>query len=146
MKHGAYSKKVLTPDEHDTELARLESDYVAHYHPASELELRDVRQLAILDWRLQRYGRMEAEILEFHGYEREHENGNETFEYGGAGWAMTHDCTKSRSIQAVSQVENRLRRQFLTLKAQLDLKLERRLKEGVLLYPIGVTNMGGASN
>src|SRR5258708_4491269 len=73
MKHGAYSKKHLTPDENDQELARLERTYVTHYRPVSELELQEVRKLAALDWRLQRYGRMEGEILMHHGYESETE-------------------------------------------------------------------------
>ena len=145
-KHGAYSNKLLTPDENDTELARLERMYVAHYRPPSELGLHDVRQLAALDWRLQRYPRMEAEILTLHGYERAHERGTEGFEYGGAGWAMAHDCSKARAVQAVSQVENRLRRQFLALKAMLDAQLEERVKTGSLLLPNSLTKLVASSN
>jgi hypothetical protein len=145
-KHGAHSKNLLTPDENDADLARLERMYVAHYRPPSELELHDVRQLAALDWRLQRYGQMEAEILTLHGYEREHEQGTEGFEYGGAGWGMAHDCSKARGVQAVSQVENRLRRQFLAFRAMLDSQLEERVKAGTLLLPNSLTKLIAASN
>jgi hypothetical protein len=145
-KHGAYSKKALTPDENEADLAKLERVYVAHYRPPSELELHDVRQLALLDWRLQRFGRLEAEILTLHGYEREHERGTEGFEYGGAGWGMAHDCSKARAVQAVSQVEHRLRRQFLALKAMLDAQLEERVKAGTLLLPNSLTKLVAASN
>jgi hypothetical protein len=90
-KHGAYSKNALTPDENDAYLAKLERMYVAHYRPPTELDLYDVRKLALLDWRLQRYGRLEAELLTLHGYEREHERGKEGFEYGAlaGAWRMT---------------------------------------------------------
>jgi hypothetical protein len=145
-KHGAYSKNLLTPDENDADLARLERMYVAHYRPPSELELDDVRQLATLAWRLQRYARLETEILTLHGYEREQERGTEGFEYGGAGWGMAHDCSKARSVQAVSQVEHRLRRQFLALKAMLDSQLEQRVKEGAVLLPNSISKLVAASN
>jgi hypothetical protein len=146
MKHGAYSKKLTTPDEDDTELARLERMYVAHYRPASELELHEVRQLAALDWRVQRYGRLETEILTLHGYEREHERGSEGFEYAGAGWGMTHDCSKTRAVQAVSQVEERLRRQLVALRTKLDSRLEQRSGKGGLLLPNGITQIVPGSN
>jgi hypothetical protein len=142
-KHGAYSKKHLTPDENDDELARLERTYVAHYRPVSELELREVRQLAALDWRLQRYGRVEAEILREHGYESEQEG---LAPYAGAGWGMIHDCCKYRAVQAVSQVEHRRWRQFEALKARLDSGLEQRTKEGELLLPNSIAKMVAASN
>ncbi len=145
-KHGAYSKKALTPDENEADLVKLERMYVAHYRPPSELELHDVRQLALLDWRLQRFGRLEAEILTLHGFEREHERGTEGFEYGGAGWGMVHDCSKARAVQAVSQVENRLRRQFLALRATLDSQLEQRVKEGTVLLPNSISKLVSASN
>ena len=127
-------------------MLRLERMYVAHYRPASELERHEVRQLAVLDWRIQRYSRMETEILTLHGYEREHEQGNETFEYAGAGWGMSHDCSKTRAVQAISQVETRSRRQFLALRARLDFQLEQRLKAGTLLLPNSLTQLVAASN
>jgi hypothetical protein len=145
MKHGAYSQK-LTPDEDDREFAALERIYVAHYRPLSEFELREVRQLAVMDWRLERYGRMEAEILDINGFEREHERGPEGFEYGGAGWAMNHDCSKARAVQAVAQVEDRLRRQFVALKAKLDLRLEQRARESNSLFPNTIPQIMQASN
>jgi len=145
-KHGAYNKKFLLPDEQEADLARLERRYVAHYRPTSELERGHVLQLAALDWRLQRYGRLEAEILTLHGYERENESGGEGFEYCGAGWGMTHDCSKTRAVQAVSQVENRSRRQFHALKAVLDSQLEQRVKEGTLVVPKSLATLVAASN
>jgi len=145
-KHGAYGKKFLTPDENDDELAELERKYVAHYRPCSPLELHDVRQLAIMDWRLQRFGRLEAEILTLHGYEREHENGKTSFEFAGAGWGINHDCAKNRAVQAVSQIENRLRKHFYVMKAKLDAQLEKRIQEGDLLVPNSIAKMAAASN
>lgn len=145
-KHGAYGKKFLTPDENDAELAELERRYVAHYRPCSALGLHDVRHLALMDWRLQRYARLEAEILESHGYERGDENPAESFEYAGAGWGMAHDCSKARAVQAVSQVANRLRRHFLLLKTRLDSELEQRIKEGALLVPNSIAKLVAASN
>ena len=145
-KHGAYGKKILTPDENDAELAELERKYVAHYKPCSPLELHDVRQLAVMDWRLQRYGRLEAEILMLHGYERELENGTQSFEFAGSGWGMNHDCSKNRAVQAISQVENRLRRHFVVMKAKLDAELEKRIQEGELFVPNSIAKMVQASN
>jgi len=83
QEHGAYSRKHLTPDENEDVLVKLECMYVAHYRPVSELDLREVHKLAALDWRLQRYGRMEAETLTHHGYESEQEG---LAPYAGAGW------------------------------------------------------------
>jgi Sigma-70, region 4 len=89
---------------------------------------------------------MEAGILTLHGYERENEQRTEGFEYGGAGWGMAHDCSKARGVQAVSQVENRLRRQFLAFRAMLDSQLEERVKAGTLLLPNSLTKLIAASN
>lgn len=145
-KHGAYGKKFLTPDEDDAELAALERKYVAHYRPPSPLELHDVRQLALMDWRLQRYARLEAESLTLHGYEREHDNAVESLEFASAGWGMIHDCSKSRVVQAISQVENRLRKHFACMKSKLDGELEKRITEGELLVSNSIAKMAAASN
>ena len=126
LKHGAYSKHLLTPDENDADLERLERKYVAHYRPTSELELEEARELAGLAWRLRRYARMEAQVLTDHGFLHESENGVDEFHYEGAGWALTHDCSKARAVQAISQVEDRLRRRYAELKKQLDARLAER--------------------
>ena len=146
LKHGAYSKHLLTPDENDADLERLERKYVAHYRPTSELELEEVRQLAGLAWRLRRYGRMEAEVLTDHGYECEHENGKDEFYYGGAGWALTHDCSKARSIQTLSQAEDRLSRRFATLKKQLDARLAERAAQQDPLTALSPEKLALAGN
>ena len=126
VKHGAYSTHLLTPDENDADLERLERKYVAHYRPSAELELEEVRELAASAWRLRRYARMEAEVLTAHGYFRENENGVEEFHYGGAGWGFTDDCGKARAISALSQVEDRLSRRYAALKKQWDARLAER--------------------
>jgi hypothetical protein len=59
---------------------------------------------------------------------------------------MAHDCSKTRAVQAVSQNENRLRRQFLAERARLDSQLEERVKAGTLLLPNSLTKMVAASN
>jgi hypothetical protein len=135
MKHGVYSKHLITPDENDSDLARLERSYVAYYRPPSEFELGQVRDLAGLAWRLRRYGRMESEILSDHGFEQEHEHGQDQFHYAGAGWGFTHDASKSRALPALSQVEERTSRRFFALKKQLDAQLKERIERGQILPP-----------
>lgn len=125
-KHGAYSRHLLTPDENDADLERLERKYVAHYRPKSELELEEVKDLAGLAWRIRRCARMEAEVLTAHGYDHEHNSGVEEAYYGGAGWGFIDDCSKARAVQAISQVEDRLRRRHIELKKQLDARLAER--------------------
>src|SRR5208282_5811399 len=103
-KHGAYAKELLTPDEQAADLERLECTYFDHYRPTSEFEKLQVQRLAGLDWRLRRCGRMEAEILGVHGYEKAEPQSSEMPEYAGAGWGFSHDASKSRSLQALSRV------------------------------------------
>jgi len=99
-----------------------------------------------MDWRLQRYGRLEAEALKLHGYELDLEKSGESFEFAGAGWGMIHDCSKSRAVQAISQVENRMRRHFVVMKAKLDEQLEKRIQQGELLVPNSIAKMAASSN
>jgi hypothetical protein len=144
LTHGAYSKQLLTPDESDADLARLERMYVAHYRPPTELELEEVRQLASLAWRLGRYARMETEILTDHGYEREHDQGIDQFSYAGPGWGFTHDCSKAHAVQALAQVEERLSRRFAAIKKQLDERLAQRVKPDLSGGP-WIAKAGGTS-
>ena len=81
-----------------------------------------------------------------HGYELDLEKSGESFEFAGAGWGMIHDCSKSRAVQAISQVENRLRRHFVVMKAKLDEQLEKRIQQGELLVPNSIAKMAAASN
>lgn len=125
LKHGAYSAHYLTPDEHDKDLGRLQRMYLAHYAPQTDLEEYWVLKLALQDWRLSRCGRMEAEILAAHGFEEDHQQGDGQFQYAGAGWGFTHDSKKAKSLLALSQVEQRMYRQFQALKKDLDKSLTR---------------------
>jgi hypothetical protein len=122
LKHGAYSAHYLTPDEQDADLYRLKQMYLAHYAPKTELEEYRVLKLAAHDWRLNRCARMEAEILEAHGFEQDAEQENE-FRYAGAGWGFTHDCKKAKSLLILSQVEDRAHRHFRALEKDLEQRL-----------------------
>jgi len=131
VKHGAYSQHLLlTPDEEAADLSRFERMYLAHYLPRTELENDQVQTLAALAWRLRRCARMEAEILGAHGYEDQDKESSEKFEYGGAGWGFTHDCSKFKAVVALSQVEARTFRRFWALKKDLDVKLARPIPAG----------------
>ena len=121
LKHGGYAK-ILIPDESDKDLVRLKRIYLAHYRPRTALEQQHVLKLAVLEWRFQRFARMEAEILTAHGYECDSEQNSEYY-YAGAGWGFTNDCKKTKSVSVLSQVEARLAREFRALKKDLDKRL-----------------------
>jgi hypothetical protein len=102
------------------ELAQLERMFLAHYRPPTALEGEEVKRLAGLHWRLKRCGRIEAGILTDHGTEPQHEKDQDPYYYAGPGWGVTHDCSKFRSLQAASQMEERLNRQYSVLEKRLN--------------------------
>ena len=122
LRHGAYTK-IVTPDEKDKEWLRLQRVYLDHYQPTNPVDQEQVCELAALASRLRRYGRMEGEILTSHGFEPDPDHERE-FYYAGAGWAFSHDCSKARSLPALSQVEDRIARRFRALKKDLDKRLQ----------------------
>jgi hypothetical protein len=122
LRHGGYAKMV-TPDESEKDLLRLQRAFLEHYHPASAVEHAQVLELGLLASRVRRYGRMEGEILTNHGFDPDPEHDQEIY-YAGAGWAFSHDCTKSSSLSALSQVEDRIARRFRALKKDLDKTLQ----------------------
>jgi len=121
LKHGAFATQILTPDEHAEDRRAFDRLYLEHYSPRTQLDRHQVLSLAALGWRLRRYGRMDTEILTVHGYEPGETNAG--CYYAGAGWGLTHDCTKARSLLILSQIEDRTYRQFRALKKDLDDRL-----------------------
>lgn len=120
LRHGGYAI-VLTPDETNKDLVRLQKLYLAHYRPNKQLDIEQVRVLAWLDFRLRRYGRMEGEILTAHGFERDPEH-QQDFYYAGVGWGFSNDCGKTKSVSHLSPIEDRLARRFRACKKELDEK------------------------
>jgi hypothetical protein len=124
LKHGGYAKALLTPDELDVDFTQWKNIFFARYSPQNEFDQYEVESLAALAWRLRRFGRMEAEILSIHGYEPQDQVGSaEQDHYAGAGWGFTHDSSKARSVLALSQVEDKTYRHYLTVKKQLEGRL-----------------------
>jgi len=56
---------------------------------------------------LRRLDRIKVELLDLHGHENTHQNGKDSFEFAGMGWAFAHDNNKDRSLLAASAIEER---------------------------------------
>ena len=123
LKHGAYGKNFLTPDETDAELDQILKMLQEHYKPETKFKEFLVLQLAEVEWQLARYFRIEVEILISHGYEKddpERDRGDGRYHFEGAGWGLTHDCTKARSLAVLSQIMDRTFRRREKMKKYLD--------------------------
>ena len=130
LKHGGYSKRLLLSDEQAADLRRLERMYQAHYRPRNEFEIDQVQALTALAWRLRRYGRMETEILQMHGFEKVIGQSVGEVHFEGPGFALTHDCTKSKSLLGLCRVEASMFRRFSALKKELDVNRALRARAG----------------
>ncbi len=60
LKHAAYSRAALLPDEDPAERRQLEEAYFDHFDPGSQPEVDAVRALVDLTWRRERINRAEA--------------------------------------------------------------------------------------
>ena len=64
VKHGLTAETVVLPGESQTEYQAELEDYLHHFAPATKPEADLVRQLASAQWRLVRYTRIEASLLD----------------------------------------------------------------------------------
>jgi len=119
--------KAFVLGEDEREVARLERAYLRRYSPRSEVEREEVLELMSLMLWLWRLDRIKVELLDLHGHENTRQNGKDSFEFAGIGWAFAHDNNKARSLLAASANEDRHFRRYLQLIGRLDAQLQERL-------------------
>ena len=111
LKHGMRAQKyVVLPQEDAAAFAALETAILAELAPEGALQTLLARRVAVAAWRLQRADRLEAEVLEFRGYEG-----------ANPGLALIRDGNSTRSFETLMRYRSAAMAEFWralrTLKA-----------------------------
>jgi len=112
LKHGRYARlDVILSNEDPEALEQVLQVYEERLAPRDNLELRLVRELAGIDWRLTRYRAMETSLLENEmdiqapAFNNVHANPDETLRVTAAGRSLYENC---RSPAFIAFRESRL--------------------------------------
>ena len=111
LKHGMRAQKyVVLPQEDAAAFAALETAILAELAPEGALQTLLARRVAVAAWRLERADRLEAEVLEFRGYEG-----------ANPGLALIRDGNSTRSFETLMRYRSAAMAEFWralrTLKA-----------------------------
>ena len=111
LKHGMRAQKyVVLPQEDAAGFAALETAILAELAPEGALQTLLARRVAVAAWRLERADRLEAEVLEFRGYEG-----------ANPGLALIRDGNSTRSFETLMRYRSAAMAEFWralrTLKA-----------------------------
>jgi hypothetical protein len=111
LKHGMRAQKfVVLPQEDAAQFEALETAILAELAPIGALQTLLARRVAVAAWRVERADRLEAEVLEFRGYEG-----------ANPGIALIRDGNSTRSFETLMRYRSAAMAEFMralrTLKA-----------------------------
>ena len=133
LKHGFRAKDPLIPGEDPEEFARHGAELVVEFAPVSVVEQNLVEQLVDITWRLKRFGRIEAAIINDLFDKAAEQEGNQDKD---GEQLLGNALADSHALNRLSRYEAQLARRYHNAMKELR-EVQKRRRDSLVLSRLG---------